>query len=160
MNGGSDRLRVKRAKKTARFPYPPEETEGSYQDKVEVSEDFLAFPFPLKETGTYLFPPPLEVTGVSYHIGRFTPLVRRNKFPSPLEVNGGSYTHEKVIEWSQQYCVSVPFRGDWGVLQSTILTERKGNACVSVPSRGDWGVLLAGAALIGFLGKSFRPLSR
>ena len=123
-------MRVKRAKKTARFPYPPEETEGSYQDKVEVSEDFLAFPFPLKETGgayklahyvyetkTYLFPPPLEVTGVSYHIGRFTPLVRRNKFPSPLEVNGGSYTHEKVIEWSQQYCVSVPSRGEWGFLQ-------------------------------------------
>ncbi len=61
------------------FPYPPEETEGSYQDKVEVSEDFLAFPSPLKETGrsyklahyvyetkTYLFPPPPEVNGSYY----------------------------------------------------------------------------------------------
>lgn len=32
VNGGSDRLRVKRAKKTARFPYPREVFEVSYSN--------------------------------------------------------------------------------------------------------------------------------
>ena len=62
------------------------------------------------------FPSPFEVTGVSYS-GKDTLLGQvSSRFPSPFEVTGVSYRW-KTRDEAATYYVSVPSRGDWGVLQ-------------------------------------------
>ena len=60
-------------------------------------------------------------------------------FPPPREVTGGSNL-KYSSRVSDLYKVSVPSRGDWGVLL-TVRYDCSLKLYVSVPSRGDWGVL-------------------
>ena len=68
------------------------------------------------------FPSPLEVTGVSYRIEVDNTTIPF-AFPSPLEVTGVSYgsgiTSSMLSPW-----VSVPSRGDWGVLRMILVEYR------------------------------------
>ena len=116
-----------------------------------VKQRLVAFPYPLEVTGVSYncmgsgstgiawFPSPLEVTGVSYctlsNLGFLT-----MEFPSPLEVTGVSYVSTNKLTQIIRY-VSVPSRGDWGVLHRLKLKDSYFGEEVSVPSRSEWGFL-------------------
>ena len=59
------------------------------------------------------------------------------EFPYPLEETGGYY-HPLGCSYQLQESVSVPSRGEWGVLLKSHWKTFI-QCCVSVPSRGDWG---------------------
>ena len=132
------------------FPYPREVNGGSdlgysYHSRLRsrASVPFRGnWGFLLKKLheeylSNHQFPSPFEVTGVSYS-GKDTLLGQvSSRFPSPFEVTGVSYRW-KTRDEAATYYVSVPSRGDWGVLPNTENTNEK-KTLVSVPSRGEWG---------------------
>lgn len=83
------------------------------------------FPSPLEETGVSYtsvkyprdavreFPSPSEVTG-GLTEAEFKAMLIEYAFPSPLKVTGGSYRMRSLV--SNNKLVSVPYRGNWGVL--------------------------------------------
>ena len=135
------------------FPYPLEVIGGSYKywDRYE-SKSISGFP------------PPFEMTGVSYSKSkdpkrgltfRFRTLSRwlrvlthygeelKNEigmFPYPPEVNGGSY-RIPFIERLKEISVSVPSRGEWGVLLKKRRAMKTTKSKFPSSLEGEWGVL-------------------
>ena len=60
-----------------------------------------------------MFPYPREVTG-GLTEAEFKAMLIEYAFPSPLKVTGGSYRMRSLV--SNNKLVSVPYRGNWGVL--------------------------------------------
>ena len=63
---------------TISFPYPPEVTEGSYNDMIFTQNARMGVPYPI------------ELTGVSYKDVAVPVLIGVTRFPSPFEVTGVS----------------------------------------------------------------------
>lgn len=99
---------------------------GGLTEKVTfILPENPTFPSPLEETGVSYtsvkyprdavreFPSPSEVTG-GLTEAEFKAMLIEYAFPSPLKVTGGSYRMRSLV--SNNKLVSVPYRGNWGVL--------------------------------------------
>ncbi|PLA64953.1 hypothetical protein CYK23_03150 [Streptococcus salivarius] len=107
------------------FPSPPEVNGSSYLKITCLVKRACQFPSPLEETGVSYtsvkyprdavreFPSPSEVTG-GLTEAEFKAMLIEYAFPSPLKVTGGSYRMRSLV--SNNKLVSVPYRGNWGVL--------------------------------------------
>ena len=90
---------------TISFPSPPEVTEGSYNDMIFTQNARMGVPYPI------------ELTGVSYKDVAVPVLIGVTRFPSPRKVIGvPTRCNNRNFVW--KCIVSVPYRGEWGVLQN------------------------------------------
>lgn len=112
------------------FPYPLEVTWGSYEQQfTSINLIGKIFPYPLEETGG---------SNKKWHELE----LQIELFPYPLEMNEGFYVKMVLITMLASSTNSRPLPRWMGCL-----TDFKTNVYamgwrVSVPSRGDWGVLL------------------
>jgi len=102
--GGLTKQNLENTFDEKQFPYPPEVTEGSYQQSLQQMLNHQRFRTLSRRRGFLtdktiavinemkgLFPPPHEVAGVSYLIGMLASWQESLKFPPPLKVTGVSY---------------------------------------------------------------------
>ena len=131
---------------TISFPSPPEVTEGSYNDMIFTQNARMGVPYAI------------ELTGVSYKDVAVPVLIGVTRFPSPRKVIGvPTRCNNRNFVW--KCIVSVPYRGEWGVLQNNEYQYQTDSEFPS-PLEVNGGSYLTKKVKSLLSTLSFRPLSR